>query len=183
MGKRPRYIICAESLSYNCCPQGTGRLSIVIPSSCKYVLVKSFQACGIFLLLFPINVTLIWSRRYFVFLFSLSPSPATPPTPLSKSCKNSFHFKVLIQGLALSHRQCFDCPLVAVLNHIMFQKENLWFCVFFYRALNKNLCPGSRPLRNRVFSCLKRIMMNFHLYFDSSLLQFENPKPLKCYIN
>lgn len=143
------------------------------------------KACGTFLLFFPI-VTFMWSRRYFVLCLSVLPSLCLSLS-LSLTIPFSLNNQILLKILSLEAtvlRTCLSASPVFWLPssgcfESCFQKS-LSFC-FFTMSQVKTCVLGVvlDECEAFVFEKNKKIMMNFNLYFVSSL-QFENPKPLKC---
>lgn len=119
----------------------------------------------------PINSMLMQSRRYFV----SPPQPAAKQSNTFKILQNSFHFKVLIQGLAVLHYPVFWLPPSGCLESYSLQKRILSFC-FFTGSHRKPVCWGG-SWKNAMLSSLKRtkrIWMDFNSYFVLPLLQSEN---------
>lgn len=161
--------------SYNCHPKGTGQKSNVVEMC---VSANSHMLVWYFYCRFPLMSHECDQENTFFSFHSL-----TPPYLLNnqsnafKTWQNSFHFEVLISALALKHPQCHHCPLVAVLNHIMFQKENFIF-LFLDHAVSqiKTRVPENHPFKNVKlwgFEKTKGKMMNFNLHGASSLLNMK----------
>lgn len=98
----------------------------------------------------PINSMLMQSRRYFV----SPPQPAAKQSNTFKILQNSFHFKVLIQGLALLHYPVFWLPPSGCLESYSLSRREFVF-LFLYRVSQKNRCAGSGPGRTLCFPLWK----------------------------